>query len=120
MDTPAAAVDYGCKVSTKHGAIHWALRIVAKRKNGREAVVAYYGHHPEGRSIAWHSRASREWDAAAVEPKVEQHRKGQVWTLELSAQLDIDVYQSAWAEVVAYNGMDFSAAPLVDQRLSEN
>ena len=22
MDTPAAAVDYGCKVSTKHGAIH--------------------------------------------------------------------------------------------------
>ena len=50
----------------------------------------------------------------------EQHRKEQVWTLELSAQLDIDVYQGAWAEVVVYNGMDFSAAPLVDQRLSEN
>jgi hypothetical protein len=25
MDTPAAAVDYGCKVSTKHGAIHIGL-----------------------------------------------------------------------------------------------
>ena len=75
---------------------------------------------PEGRSIAWRSRTSREWDVAAIEPKVEQHRKGQIWTLELSAQLDIDVYQSAWAEVVVHNGMDFSAAPLVDQRLSEN
>ena len=50
----------------------------------------------------------------------EQHRKGQVWTLELSAQLDIDVYQGAWAEVVVYNGMEFTAAPLVDQMLLGN
>ena len=27
--------------------IPWVLRIVAKRKDGREAVVAYYGHDPE-------------------------------------------------------------------------
>lgn len=55
-----------------------------------------------------------------VKPQLDSRREGQVWIIVLSAQLDIDVYQSAWAEVVVYSGPDLQAAPLVDQTLQGN
>ena len=100
--------------------IPWVLRIVAKRKDGREAVVAYYGHDPERGVFISRRRASREWDVTTVKPQLDSRREGQVWIIVLSAQLDIDVYQSAWAEVVVYSGPDLQAAPLVDQTLQGN
>lgn len=100
--------------------VPWVLRVVAKRKDGKEALVAYYAHHPDGRTLVGASRTTRERDIERVEPEGTEVREGGVWIIELSAQLDIDVYQSAWAEVVIYGGLEARAAPVVQQTLRES
>lgn len=55
-----------------------------------------------------------------VGPDAAGERKKGIWTIELSAQLDVNVYRDAWAEVVIYGDPEAKETPLVDQMLKES
>jgi len=99
----------------------WAVRIVAKKKNNKEALVAYYSHHPGGMAFIVARRGRQlEHEIEEVAPEATEARKNGVWTVELSAQLDVNVYREAWAEVVIYGDAEAEETPLVDQTLKES
>ncbi|MGY0653106.1 hypothetical protein ACW7GZ_14855, partial [Luteimonas sp. A537] len=99
----------------------WAIRIVAKKVDNKEALVAYYAHHPGNVAFIVARRGSQlKHEIGTVEPEATEARKNNVLTVELSAQLDVNVYRDAWAEVVIYGDPDAKEAPLVDQTLRES
>lgn len=98
--------------------VPWVVRIVARRTDGEEARVAYYAHRPDGGAWVVASRNVRRGnDIEAVAPTDTSVRENGIWTVEMSAQLDVEVYEDAWAEVLIYGDPEADGAPLVNQTL---
>ncbi|WP_316252621.1 T6SS effector BTH_I2691 family protein [Alloalcanivorax balearicus] len=100
--------------------ICWLVRIIARRKDGKDALVADYSHRPG--NVIWvvARRDTYEDDMGSVNPEQDDSkREDNFWTVELSAQLDIEIYEEAWAEVMIYGDPTASEAPLVNHTLRE-
>ncbi|MGY0611400.1 hypothetical protein [Luteimonas sp. A501] len=83
--------------------------------------MAYYAHHPGNVAFIIALRGSQlKHEIGTVEPEATEARKSNVLTVELSAQLDVNVYRDAWAEVVIYGDPEAEEMPLVDQILRES
>src|SRR5690606_32827376 len=101
--------------------VPFMIRFVAKRNDGKEARVAYYARRPDNSAFAVMRRSvQRENDTEIVNPESNEETKGGIWTLELSAQLDVAVYEDAWAEVLIYADPEAEEAPVVEQILQDD
>lgn len=98
----------------------WLVRVIARRKDGKDALVANYSHRPGDVVLVAARRDTYENDMESVNPdQDDSKREDDFWTVELSAQLDIEVYEEAWAEVLIYGDPTASEAPLVNHTLRE-
>ena len=97
------------------------IRFVAKRNDGKEARVAYYARRPDNSVwVVARRGVERENDTEIVNPESNEETKEGIWTLELSAQLDVAVYEDAWAEVLIYADPEAEEAPVVGQVLQDD
>ncbi|NZA28141.1 hypothetical protein H0E84_17315 [Luteimonas sp. SJ-92] len=100
--------------------VPFMIKLVAKRKDGNEARVAYYGRKPNGAAWSTGRESQQQDDTIVVNPDAKEESKAGIWTLELSAHLDIDVYEGAWAEVLIYADPLAEEAPVVEHILRES